>query len=259
MRAPSDAIYKTIGPVVGVLCLSTFALLYVSPAYPMDLPVALPRLAKEIGDDVRATWRADAWLLRIDVRERSRDETSSTGYEVTLEFFSLSDGSTLVLHPGWDGPYESQRDTSIPEATRIPIRDFAVDLSEALIAARKAGMRGHLKQGTLAVRTPKGRLPVLVWSVESSNDCDSSPHFVDALTGMHLTVEQVVDPPVGKDSALEASENALKDALLPPSPSLPGGGSPWMHFVLKPILEARDIFDCHARGGAWSLLKMCIP
>jgi hypothetical protein len=120
-------------------------------------------------------------------------------------------------------------------------------------------MRGHLKQATLAVRTPRGRLPVLVWSIESSNEYDSSPYFVDALTGMHLTVEQVVDPPVGRDTTLEPSQNALKAALLPPSPLLPGSGSPWMYFVLKPILEAKDMFACNARGGAWTWLKMCIP
>ena len=250
---------KTAGHVFGVLCLSTSALVSVSPAHPMDLPAELPRLAKEMGDDARGAWRADAWLLRIDVRERSRGETSSNAYEVTLEFFALSDSSTLVLHPGRGSPYESPQDMSIPEATRIPIPDFTVDLPEALNAARKAGMRGRFKQGTLAVRTPRGRLPVLVWSIESSNEFDSSPYFVDALTGMYMTVEPVVDPPVSRDTTLEASENALKAALLPPSPSLPGGGSPWMYFVLKPLLEARDVFDCHAHGGAWTWLKMCIP
>ncbi len=259
MRTLGDATYRTVGHVFGVLCLSTSGLVSVSPAYPVDPPAELPRLAKEIGGDARSAWRADAWLLRIDVRKRSRDETSSNAYEVTLEFFSLSDGSTLVLHPGWGSPYESPRDMSIPEVTRIPIPDFTVDLPEALIAAKKAGMRGQLKQGTLAVRTPRGRLPVLVWSIESSNEYDSSPYFVDALTGIHLTVEQVVDPPVGGDTTLEASETALKAALLPPSPSLPGGGSAWMYFVLKPLLEAKDVFDCHVRGGAWTWLKMCIP
>ena len=69
----------------------------------------------------------------------------------------------------------------------------------------------------------------------------------------------VFDPPNGRDAEVAAAETALKEALQHPSPLLPDGATPWMHFVVIPILKAKDVFECSALGGSWSLLRICTP
>ena len=116
-----------------------------------------------------------------------------------------------------------------------------------------------MTSATLSIRTPRARMPVLVWTIREGEPQDASSYFVDALTGAYLTPQQVLHPLPGGDATLDAGERALKHALQRPSPLLTGGATPWMHFIVLPILEAKDVFECNTRGGMWTLLRMCIP
>ena len=258
MRLFPSALRRVACQAVGVLGLSAFVSTALPGSSAIDIPSDMPQLARQMSEQAR-TWRSDAWLLRIEVYRGEQSEPSA-GFNLFFHFFSPSARMGLVLSRGAlisayeVVPYEANRGT-----TAIPIPDFAVDLPQALMAAQRAGMRGQMREATLSVRTPLARMPVLVWSIRASDSSGASFYFVDAFTGAHLTSAQVFDPPVGANATLQAAERALKEALLRPSGLLPDGGTPWMHFVVIPILEAKDVFECNALGGGWTLLGMCIP
>jgi hypothetical protein len=261
MRPLPRAFRRAACQIVSILGLSTFApnaLQASQAASAIDAPSDLPRLAQEMSEQAR-TWRSDAWLVRIEVN-KGDDSQPAEAFDLSFYVFSPSDGMGLVLsrrplqNDSEAVPYEVDR-----SRTLIPIPDFAVDLPQALMAAQRAGMRGQLRGATLTVKTPLARPPVLVWSIRASDPGGVPTYFVDAFTGAHLTRGQVADPSVGGDTTLEAAERALKEALQHPSQVLPDGATPWMHFVLIPILNAKDVFECNALGGHWTLLRMCTP
>jgi len=244
--------------IVSILGLSTFAPNASQASNAIEAPSDLPRLAQEMSERAR-TWRSDAWLVRIEV-SKDEDSQPADAFDLSFYVYSPSDGMGLVLsrrllrNDSEAVPYEVDRSRIL-----IPIPDFAVDLPQALMTAQRAGMRGPIRGATLVVKTPLANLPVLVWSIRASDPGGATTYFVDAFTGAHLTDEQVAAPSIGGDATLEAAERALKEALQHPSPILPDSATPWMHFVVLPILNAKDIFECNALGGHWSLLGMCMP
>jgi hypothetical protein len=197
--------------------------------------------------------------VRIEVK-RTDDRGSADAFQLSFYFVSPSDRAGLLLSRR---PLRDEDEATSYEVdhsrTLIPIPDFAVDLPQALVAAQKAGMRGQIMEATLAVRTPLARLPVLAWSIRAGDQPDASFYFVDAFTGAPLASGQMANRPVEADTVLDAAQRSLKEALQHPSPALPDGATPWMHFVVIPMLNATNAFECNALGGRWMLLRMCLP
>jgi len=245
-----------VGRVICILGLASFAPNALQASDTGEAPSDLPQLAKEVSEKARM-WRRDAWLVKIEVKKEHGSQPAD-GYGLSFYFFSPADHAGLVLSRG---PLQGEDEVAPYEVdqskTFVPIPDFTVDLPQALITAQKAGLRGPLEEATLAVRTPPAKLPVLVWSIRSNGE-PSGPIHVDAFTGAHLTSSRLADPRVDADPTIDSAGRSLKEALLRPSPALPQGTTPWMDFVVIPILNARNVFECNALGGQWRL-SVCLP
>ena len=225
-----------------------------------QLPSELPGLARDVAVQVREG-HPDALLFKIRVERKQDPDTPSAKHDVWLYFFSSVERlviqvSGMEIGRGVEWPLFEVED----KARLIPVPNFSIDLPTAVRTARNsASMPGELAQGELSVKVPVGRLPVLVWSLQSTVVTPPRYFFVDALTGTPLTVKQVSGPTATVDPTLESSEEALKQALRREAKRSPTDASLWMQFVVKPILDANNIFECNALGGAWTLLRMCIP
>lgn len=224
----------------------------------MDIPKGLPQAAREMAERARL-WRADALLMRIEV---GRKDGQQRAVESGPFFYFLSPSERLIIK--LPGRQEFAAQEMLPDqfgarGSFIPIPDFSVDLPQALGVVRRAGMLGQMREAELSVRTPNGRLPVLVWRIQSKHMQDSLPYYVDALTSAYLTNQQILDPPAEPDATLQASEDALRVALRRSALVSPGNATPWMEFVVKPLLESKDVFECNARGGGWTIVGLCMP
>ena len=215
----------------------------------------LPGIVKDATSAVREQY-PDALLVKIRIEHQQRTQDSSE--RVSLYF--LSPPGRLLIHiPGRPTAQLEERLLGETEErlVGIPVPEFSVDLPEAVRKAKDAGMPGELATGELSVKIPTGRLPVLVYALRSSTA--ATPYFVDALTGASLKVQQVVGPVASVDPELQASEDALREALRRYTQRSPSDASLWLEYVVKPILDANNIFECNALGGAWTLLRMCMP
>jgi len=231
-----------------------FVLTGTAAARPPEIPEGIPQAAREMSERVRQT-HPDALLMRVEVRH---DDSGPTEAGPFLYFFSPSEHVVLRLPGDWT----SHADELIADqfggrGSFIPVPDFNVDLPQALSIAQKAGMPGQTWKAELSVKTPRGRLPVLLWRIQPKQSGSSIPYYVDALTGIQLTNRQVSEPGASPDPTLQSSERALRQALRQSPP--PGNPTLWMEFVVKPILEAKDVMECNARGGGWTITRMCMP
>jgi len=242
-----------------VVCIFVLWPLISSPLQASDtaeVPSDLPRLAKEASEKAKV-WRGDAWLVRIAVR-RDRENQSDDAFRLYFYAFSPTDRAGLVLSRRPAGAEVEEAPYELEKSVLIPIPDFGVDLPAALMAAQKAGMRGQLEEATLAVKIPLAKPPVLVWSIRIHDQPITSIYVVDALSGAHLNGDQLADPRAKSDSAVDEAGRSLKEALLRQRTMPPQSENPWMDFVVLPILNAKNVFECNALGGQWRL-KMCLP
>jgi hypothetical protein len=230
-------------------------------SWAQGLPSDLPGLARNVTAQVRES-HPDALLFKIRVEREQRADAPSVEQAVSLHLFSLAEQLLIQVSGMEQGRTVERPLYAAEEKSRpIPVPSFSVDLLQAVrIAKSTGGMPGQLAQGELSVKVPLGRLPVLVWTLRSTI-ATTPPHnfFVDALTGASLTAQQVTGPIANVDSQLQASEDALTQALRREAKRSPSDASLWMQFVVKPILDANNIFECNALGGAWTLLRMCMP
>jgi len=225
------------------------------------LPSQLPELARTAAAQVRES-HPDALLFKIRVEHKQDPGVPSAEQEVSLHFFSSAERlliqvSGVQLGRTVERPFYPAEEKPRP----IPVPTFSVDLPRAMDIAKGAGgMPGHLGQAELSVRVPVGQLPVLVWTLQSTAVTTPPRYFfVDALTGASLTTHQVVGPIASVDPELQASEDALSYALRREAQRSPSDASLWLEYVVKPILDANNIIECNALGGAWTLLRMCMP
>jgi hypothetical protein len=225
------------------------------------LPSELPGLARDVTAQVRES-HPDALLFKILVEGKKNAESTSTDYPVWLYLFSPAE-QLLIQVFGTEIWRSTERPLyeAVEKRGPIPIPSFSVDLPQAVHAANgMTAFAGQLAQGELSVKVPVGRLPVLVWTLQSTVvTTPPRSFFVDALTGASLTMQQVAGPIGVADPQLQASEDALGKALRREAKRSPGDASLWLQFVVKPILDANNIFECNALGGAWTLLRMCMP
>ena len=231
------------------------------PSRGEELPSDLPALARDETVRVRES-HPDALLFKIHVERKQHAGSSSAEQVVRLHFFSSAEQLLIeISSTGIEGATERPLYEAAERRGPIPVPGFSVDLPPAVRTAKNtAAMPGQLAHGELSVKVPIGRLPVLVWTLQST--VWSTPpryFFVDALTGVSLTMQQVSGPIATVDPQLEASEEALKQALRREAKRSPSDASLWMQYVVKPILDANNIFECNALGGAWTLLRMCMP
>jgi len=222
----------------------------------LDTPSDLPRLAREVSEKVR-TWRGDARLVRIVVTKNH--EGQSTG-AFRLSFYAISRTTPvgLVLSRRSSRTEVEEAPYEVEKSALIPVPDFAVDLPQALTAAQNAGMRGQLEEATLAVKIPLAKLPVLVWSIRTDDKPIAATYFVDAFTGAYLGSTPLIDPRLESNALLDHAGRSLKEALLHEPAGSPQSMNPWMDFVVLPILNAKDVFECNALGGQWRS-TMCLP
>ena len=242
---------------VYVLSLATLTAPTYGASNSTGIPKHLPETARQMAEQARQ-WRADALLMRVEV---GRKEGQQSAFETEALFYFLSPSEHLIIR--LPDRLEVAAQQLLPDqvgvrGSFIPIPDFTVDLTQALGVAKRAGMSGEMQAADLAVRTPSGRLPVLAWRIQSRLG-DDPLYYVDALTAAHLTSRQVSNPVAGPDPTLQASEDALRAALRRSALIPPGNTTPWMEFVVKPLLEARDVFECNARGGGWTIVRVCMP
>ena len=220
------------------------------------IPSGVPRLAKEASEKAR-DWRGDAWLVRI-VLTKDHESQTADAFRLSFRAFSRAERAGLVLSGTPVRSEVEQAPYEVDESILIPVPDFAVDLPQALMVAERAGMRGQLEEATLAVKIPLAKPPVLVWSIRSRDELIASTYFVDAFTGAYLDGSHLVDPRAKSDIALEEAARSLKEALLRQPPAPAQSTNPWMDFVVIPILNAKNVFECNALGGQWRL-KICLP
>lgn len=258
VRQASRLLHCIASGALCVLMLATLAGAVRAASDPVDIPKGLPQAAREMAEQARA-WQADSLLMRIEARRRGGQQRA---VESGPLFYFLSPSERLIIR--LPGKQEFAAQELLPDqvggrGSFIPIPDFSVDLPQAVAVAQRAGMPGQMQEAELSVRTPGGRLPVLVWRIQSHQGQESPSYYVDALTGAHLTARQILDPPAEPDATLQASEDALRAALRRSALVSPGNATPWMQFVVKPLLEAKDVLECNARGGGWTIVRMCMP
>ena len=226
-----------------------------------QLPSGLPEIARTVAIQVRDS-HPDALLFKIRVEHTQDTGATSAERDVSLYFFSSAERLVIEVSGFASGRTVERPLYAAEEKPRpIPVPTFSVDLPRAVHTAQStAGMPAQLAQGELSVRVPVGRLPVLVWTLQSTAvTTPPRDFFVDALTGASLTTPQVVGPIASVDPQLQASEDALSHALRREAQRSPSDASLWLEYVVKPILDANNIFECNALGGAWTLLRMCMP
>jgi len=182
----------------------------------------------------------------------------SDGFRLSFYAFSPTDPVGLVLSRRPPRAEVDEAPYEVEKSPVIPVPDFTVDLPQALMVAYKAGMRGQLEEATLTVKIPLAKLPVLVWIIRTHDQPITPPYLVDAFTGLSLDASQVADPRLKSDAALDEAGRLLKEALLRQPSVPPQSTNPWMDFVVLPILNAKDVFECNALGGQWRL-KVCLP
>ena len=226
-----------------------------------QLPSEFQELSRAASAQVRES-HPDALLFKIRVEHKQGPASPSAQPDVSLHFFSSAERlliqvSGVELGRTVERPFYAAEEKPHP----IPVPSFSVDLPRAVgIAKNAAGMSGELAQAELSVRVPIGQLPVLVWRLQSTGVTTPPRYFfVDALTGTSLATHQVVGPIASADPELQASEDALSYALRREAQRSPSDASLWLEYVVKPILDANNIFECNKLGGAWTLLRMCMP
>ena len=255
MRQPlSRSQFAGVACILGLTALLSNA---GAASKPSETPSGLPEAAKELAEQARA-WRGDALLMRIEVGRKGDKESTA---EISTSFYFVSPPERLILRLPGRQEFAAQELSPGQFGGRgsfVPVPDFSVDLPQAIGVAKKAGMTGSIEEAELSVRTPPGRLPVLVWRIQSDQGQDFA-FYVDALTGASLNSRQILDPPPGPDATLQASEDALRAALRRSALASPANATLWLEFVVKPLLEAKDVLECNARGGGWTIVRICMP